>query len=286
MIKKIFLLLLPLFLVACSNLPKYVAMDSRTKSSLGEVGILSVIPQDEIIVVAANPGVTAAMGGGLIGALIDSQIAKNRQNDIQKVVEPFYAAIDDVDFRKLMWAAFAPSLHTAFDGKISEIRNTPLSMTPQERDQRIASLAPGKSFMYIGSNYSFTRDLTQLNVITSVDLWTGGRPEQVYSNVFNYRSAAVENKTAPMTAWADDGGKRYRAAIGESIREMVGMFQVDLKHPRLEGVDQGRSAPVRNVTVPIASGAYPLTITGPVLAEQGNRIIVRHADGRLYSLSR
>jgi hypothetical protein len=286
MINRLILLLLPILLSACVGMPKYVPLDQKTKSDLGEVRVLAVIPQDEIVVVAANPGVSVVLGGGLLGALIDSQIAKNRQNEIQKVIEPFYASIDDVDYRKLMSEEFTPHLRTAFEGKIAEVTFTPLFLTQREREQQVAALAPGKSLMYVSVIYFFSHNLTHFNAIMSVNLWTGGKPEPVYSNKFNYRSAQLADRTAPMQAWADAGGKLYRSAVTESISEIANMLLADLKYPRIEGVDRGLPDPAPSTSAQTTPSAQAFNIPGPVLATKGSRMIVRETDGSLFSFTR
>ncbi|NHZ90925.1 hypothetical protein F2P45_18135 [Massilia sp. CCM 8733] len=69
--------------------PTRVALDPAAKE----------LTQDEIIVRAEAFGAGAALGGGLIGAFIGSKVAESRQNTIHGTLAPFYASVDDYDFR-------------------------------------------------------------------------------------------------------------------------------------------------------------------------------------------
>jgi hypothetical protein len=287
MTKNIFLLLL-LPLAGCITVPQYVAMDSSTKDNLKTIKVVTAVQQDEIIVVAENPGASAAMGGGLIGALIDSHIAKGRQVELQATIDPLYAAIDDVDFRKELWASLAPQLQALYPERITEIKTTAVVMTRNQKDELVAKLPAGSALMYLSTSYSFTPDFSALKVATSVDLWASNSKDKenkpVYSNVFFYLSAPVRGGMA-INAWAKDGGKEYRAAVRESIAETLKMLQLDLKYPRINQVDQGLAAGTKSLSIRPASTPQFL-ISGPALDDQPTRVVLRNTDGRLYSITR
>ena len=56
-----------------------------------------IIPSDEIIVRSEPSNISAAMGGGLIPALIDASITASRQTKLEEVSNPFYTETSDID---------------------------------------------------------------------------------------------------------------------------------------------------------------------------------------------
>ena len=77
---------LALVLGACAS-PTRVAFDPALRQKLVEVQVLDVLPQDEVIVRAPAAGASLALGGGLIGAVIDSKIGESRQNELRATLE-------------------------------------------------------------------------------------------------------------------------------------------------------------------------------------------------------
>lgn len=286
MIRRLCTLLAPSLLAGCISLPTYVPLAPEARSSLGDVRATSLIVQDEVIVVAQNPGVSRAMGGGLIAAVIDSNIAKGRQSEIQARIEPFYESVDDIDFRKEFWSAVVPYLKGSYPVKIGEVRTTALGITRAELDKIKESLAPGTGFMLVGTSYRFTPDYSQLNIATAVNIWRAGQKDPAYSNIFTYQSRAVSIEDGdPLRQWGADAGKRYREAIGEGVAEVVKMMRLDMQYPRLADGQQAAGFNTVSLQHVNALGAKA-ELSGPALEEQPRRVIVRNQQGRLFSLPR
>jgi hypothetical protein len=274
-------------LAGCIAMPAYVPLDPGVQRGLKDMRITSAIAQDEIYLSAASPGVTAAAGGGLLAAVIESQIAKGRQDEIQAIVEPFYAAIDDVDFRRTFWAAVVPELQRLYAGRIAELKTTAAPLSMRERLMVLpGSLPAGRTFMYLGTQYLFSPDFSRVNVSTTVDLWRGGDKEPLYSNVFVYQSAPVAaTGNGAIKLWSADGGILYRALVAEGAAETAKMLRLDAAHPRVKGVDQGLPKGAPSMDARKASPGFP-AVSGPLLDNRPSRVVVRNTDGRLYSLPR
>ena len=256
------LALLPL--AGCIAMPQYVPLDPGVRTGLRDIRAVSVIYQDEILLSATSPGVAAAAGGGLLAALAESQIAKGRQSEIQAIIEPFYASVDDVDFRKAFWAAVVPELRRQYAGKALDLKTTAAVINMAERSKLVSALPVGKAFLYLATRYSFTPDFSRLDVVTSIDLWRGGQPDPAYSNVFNYQSAGIgATGTGAIALWSRENASRYRALLDEGVAETVRMLRLDAQFPRAKGAEQRK-----------------------VLEQQASRMVVRNPDGRLHSLPR
>ena len=105
-------------LVSVRRTPR-LALEPATKQKLNEVKVLSVLPQDEVIVRAETYGASAALGGGLIGAMIDSKVAEGRQNTVQGMMASFYGSVDDFDYRPSFQKALSATLSTHMPGKFA-----------------------------------------------------------------------------------------------------------------------------------------------------------------------
>ena len=292
MIRNILRALALLALGGCVQIPVYVPLDAAVRASLKEIRVVSAIPQDEIYLSAASPGVAAAAGGGLLAAVIESQIAKSRQDAIQATIGPFYAAIDDIDFRKDYWKAVLPELGKLFPGAALEVKTTAAQMMLAERNKLVEALPAGKGLIYLSTRYSFTPDFSRLDVITSIDAWRGGRqasadrPEPAYSNVLFYQSAPVAaTGNDAIRIWGRDEAKLYRAALAEGMAETTRMMRLDAEHARIKGVDQKMPGSTRSVEARKAAPGMA-AVTGPVLEESPARWVIRNNDGRLHSLAR
>ena len=282
------LLLLPLG--GCLSMPKYVPLDPVEQKDLKQIRAQSSISQDEIIVVARNSNVSAAMGGGLLGALIDSSIAKNRQKGIQDTIEPFYAATDDVDFRKDFWAALLSTLKQSYPVKVTDVKTSPLVLTRAEHEKLLAELPPGDGYSYVGTRYTFTPDYSRLEIYTGIDIWRAGKPEPIYSNLFHYQSKPVPAGIDPMKLWSENNGRLYRETVAEGIGETMKMLKLDMQFPQQPASGTGTAtAPTaaKTVTLKKLGLAGPIDVTGNTLDEQTTRVVLRNAaDGRLLSLPR
>jgi hypothetical protein len=269
---------LGLALTACGTAPTRIAFEPAVKQKLAEVKVLSALPQDEIIVHAEAFGATAAMGGGLIGAFIDSKVAESRQNTIQNSMDPFYAAVDDFDFRARFERALAAEIGGNRAIKFAAVENLSQGMLRADVDARIAALGAGGGLMQMYTSYTFTGDFRRLILTTRVELKLPGADKPAFANHFFYQSTPVGNGGAEsILAWSQNNGERYRTTADEAIQQMMQMFQIDLAASAADAT----TAPKVSLTM---AGPAPITITGPVLASKLGRTILRHTDGRMYSL--
>lgn len=289
MIRKFTTLALVAGLAACGTAPKYVPLAASAKSSMTSIEVRNAFPQDEVFVVAKNPGVSAALGGGLLGALIDSQVADSRQKDLQSVIEPFYAAVDDVDYRTEFWAAMEPRVKQSFSGQIGSMKANPAMLDLGDVKKAKESLQSGQGLLFLHTRYEFTDDYKYLVTKTAVNLWSGTSKDPIFSNIYSYESKPSSG--AGISAWSDKQGKAYREAVQEGAREIAHMLTLDLTYQRIEGKDTGLAQPAETLTLeghqvfsPVGSGK-PVQVSGPVLDKQAERVVIRDAEGRLWSLA-
>ena len=88
-----------LLLGACAA-PMRSSLTPEQRAKITELTAHVIVVQDEVITAVQASNVSAGLGGGLIGAIIDSKVTNSRVNESQQALGPFYAAIEDVDYRK------------------------------------------------------------------------------------------------------------------------------------------------------------------------------------------
>ncbi len=279
MLKKI----IPIFIVtlitsACGILNR-VPLDPVNAQKITEVHAESSIWQDEIIVRAPSAGVSRALGGGLIGALIDSKIAESRQGKIQKVIEPFYASIDGVDFRNLFWNSLETTLKDNFALKVDNLKKRPMVFSSADTNEKKLALTSHTGYMQVTTSYTLTQDFSRLNIVTGIDLWQAGAEKPIYSNLLYYQSSPVGNGgNESIGTWAANNADAYQKAISEGISQTMKMLKIDIVATAVE------SPQAKTVLLKKMDGPTPIEIKGVLLDEQNNRAIARNVDGRLYSL--
>jgi len=268
-----------LLLTACSSAPTRIAFEPGTRQALTEVKVLSILSQDEIVVRADPVGVAPALGGGLIGAIIDSKIGEIRQNTLQETLAPFYAAIDDYDFR----THFERTLESTLAGnplvKFSPLERRTLPLLLKDSTARIATLQAKSGQMLVHTIYAFTVDFTRLNVITYAEIKVPGSEAPVFMNTYFYQSRPIgAGGSDSIKHWSNSKGKEYRTTLDEAAQEMSRMLQADLA---AGATDSPGSA---SASMEKIDGVLKQIISGPVLASSTSRKIIRHSTGEIYSL--
>lgn len=271
--------LLAMLLSACSAPPQRIAMTPAVKQKLAEVKILSLVPQDEMIVRAEAFGASAALGGGLIGAVIDSKVAESRQNTLQDVMAPFYQAVDDYDFRTRYERALGSALLNDTGFKFAALESTTVPPMVKDLTDRVSNMPANTSLMFVRTSYTFTADFTRINMLTYVEMKMPGSDEPVFKNSFLYQSQPVGNGGPDsVKQWAGNMGASYRAFMDEGAAETIKMLQFDLAAPLAE------TKPAPTVSIDVVNGTTKTNVTGPVLVSSAARTVVRHPEGNVFSL--
>lgn len=279
MFKVIMASALALLLSACGSMPSRIALDPTTKHKIKEVNIINVLSQDEVIVRAESFGATMALGGGLIGAIIDSKVAEGRQNTIQETIAPFYAAVDSYDFRTHFERSLGNSLLNNAAIKFSQIESTGLIPLLQDMSARTNKLKADSGQMYIRTSYTFTSDFTRINVDTYVELRVPGSETPVFKNNFFYQSKTAGTGGADsIKIWSDKMGETYRATMNEATEEITKMLQLDLAASATD------PQPLQPIVIAKIDGATKNNISGNLLASSADRKILRNNQGNVYSL--
>lgn len=265
-----------LVLSGCGSMATRIHLDPVAKQKLGEVQVLNVVAQDEIVMRAESIG---GAGGGLIGAVIASKVDEGRQNTIQDLMSPFYASVDNYDFRPRLSEAIAGVLGEGAPANFKPVEQATV-LSPADLSARQRALTGQQGLMNINTSYTFTPDYRNLMVTTRAGMGMAGAEQQAYLNTFYYVSSAVGTGGADsLKAWSENQGLRYREAANDAAKQVATMLKLDLAAGPTD------AAGLPTIAMPVING----WIGGagkqvPVLQLQGGRSIVRQLNGHLYSV--
>jgi hypothetical protein len=223
--------------------------------------------------------VSVATGGGLIGAMIDSSITNERVKESQKLMGPFYASIEDVDFRKEFNETITREL-TRYPIKTREVVTTPRMVGMSDLNQMRAQLPPGHALLLIVPRYSLTMDFRSLDADAFVTIWDKGEGNTpIQRGVLRYQSKLVgTGGKVSMDMWSADNAALFRNTLRESVTELTNLILMDAD------VVATPAKPDEMKTFTLNTGLQQAEIKGRSLKEVANRVIVLGEDGKLYSL--
>lgn len=272
------LLLLSLLLGACAT-PMRVSLNTEQRAKLGGLKARVIVVQDEVIAAVQPSQVSVATGGGLIGAMIDSSITNERVKESQKLMGPFYASIEDVDFRKEFNETITREL-TRYPIKMGEIVTTPRMLTMAELNRMRAELPPRHALLLIIPRYSLTMDFRTLDAEAFVTIWEKGEGNTpIQRGVLSYQSKLVgTGGKVSMEMWGADNAALFRSTLRESVTELTNLILMDADVV----ATPAKSDEIRIFT--LNTGLQQAEIKGRSLKEVANRVIVLGEDGKLYSL--
>jgi hypothetical protein len=272
------LLVLPLLLGACAT-PMRVSLNTEQRAKLGELKARVIVVQDEVVAAVQPSQVSVATGGGLIGAMIDSSITNERVKESQKLMGPFYASIEDVDFRKEFNETITREL-TRYPIKTREVVTTPRMVAMAELNQMRAQLPPGHALLLIVPRYSLTMDFRSLDADAFVTIWDKGEGNSpIQRGVLRYQSKLVgTGGKVSMDMWSADNAALFRSTLRESVTELTNLILMDAD------VGATPAKPDEMKTFTLNTGLQQAEIKGRSLKEVADRVIVLGEDGKLYSL--
>lgn len=268
-------------LAGCAGVTR-VPLDKNVSANFNQVNTQISIPADELIVRAKPSNVSAALGGGLIPALIDASVTSSRQTELEVIANPFYEKTDALDFRSL----FSESFKTAFNDQSLlpklhfSVSSKGISKTALE--ERKAKLTPGEAFMGMRIWYEFTPDTRSVVVGAGTVIVTAGGTDQSYKNAFMYISKPIEGEQ-PLSAWAENDGQALSQVFAESAQEIARMLKQDLEAPSNEELFASLASNEKiKYTIP---SFMPIPVKGFIVEQTDQRKIFRAESGELFSIS-
>ena len=269
-------------LSACSVVPMRISLAPQQRAAISELKAHVIVVQDEVIAAVQPSNVSMATGGGLIGAMIDSSITNSRVKASQEVLGPFYAQIEDVDYRKEFNEAIGRSL-ARYPIKVAGFTTTPRALSMDDLKRMRNQLAPGQALLVVYPRYFLTMDFRTLDAESVVTMWTkdGDDRVPVQRAVLYYQSSPVgSGGQDSVTLWGAQNAATFRATLRESIAETIDLFLLDLE---LDSAAVAAKAPAAQ-TFGFNTGASQGTIQARLVKEDARRVTVLGVDNKLYSL--
>jgi hypothetical protein len=271
-----FLLALSVLLLgACAQFHRPLTAVQRSK--IQEVDVRVVVAQESFMFSAQAPGVSAATGGGLIGALIDSSVQQSRQKDMSAEVQAIVGPLLDYDYRVEAGQATSALLAepSSFPLKIRSVQVLASSPAKTEQEARIAATRAGPAYMVLLTQYALEPGLGAFTTRTSAILWQDGNKEPSYRNaaIFQTPIGGGTRHTVIRRLTANDG-QVLRSVMRDSMAQTLHVVAMDIAG--------ARSGAVRSSRFDV-NGSW-VTLAGQSLDEQPGRVVFRDQDGALYSV--
>ncbi|MFL9876107.1 hypothetical protein [Paraburkholderia megapolitana] len=259
------------------------SLTPEQRGKITELTAYVVVVQDEVIAAVHPSNVSAALGGGLIGAIIDVNVTNYRVNESQEALGPFYAAIEDVDYRKEFDDSIERGL-AAYPIKVGKFTTTPRALSDDKLAQLRNDLQPGQALLVIIPQYSLSMDFRSFDSESVVTVWlkSDASNSRIPSQrgVLHYQSAPIgPGGKESLAQWGAQNATAFRDAMRESISENIRMVMLDIDVGSMTSEQrQDLKSFVFN------TGAGDGKIKGNVLKAGNGRVILLGTDEKIYSL--
>lgn len=294
--------LLAAALAGCASVPSVLPVDQRDVP-VGRDLVVSV-PQPEIIADINASNLSAAGGGGLLLALIDSGINQSRASKAEQAIADLRDALGDYDFTRLSQDMVQSAM-----GELDwmQVQRTRLTTSPLDRDVVLEHLdsSPLPQVVFVDSRYSMAPDFDRLSVewvvtIVPTAIPAGKAPESraaasnfAYNQRFSCQVSSPLPEDAALAAqlWGANQGAEARSAAETCLVRLGEMVRVSLS------LTADEYAAIRKAER-VASGVLPSGMRGRLVRETpygvmaindlqqwvyvlkpGNRIAVRTEGG-------
>jgi hypothetical protein len=290
------------------------ALTAENRTRVRDVEVQVLMPQETVIFSADSPNVSAAMGGGLIPALIDASVQRSRQEAMSAEMAVFLDRLVDIDFRGEGKAALADGT-SSFALKVSNAEVLARIPTRTALDARIAKTKGGSAFMRVLVYYSLDPKSLTLTTRSHAQMWQDGVAERSYAGSFIYQEAAP-------AALAGAAPGAEAAAVRDMMRRAVlqtlRMASLDINQPmpstpgassasgasstsrtsstaRTSGTHSASNTSTSNTSSAsraadarpqymFAMGGSRVALAGELLASDGDRVVFRDKGGVLFSV--
>jgi hypothetical protein len=266
-------------LAACA-VPMRITLTPQQRAGITELKAHVVVVQDEVIAAVQPSTISMATGGGLLFAAIDSSITNSRVKASQEVLGPFYATIEDVDYRQEFNEAIRGSL-AKYPIKVTQFTTTPRALNNAQLKRLRNELQPGQALLVVYPRYFLTMDFRSLDSESIVTMWIKGGDDRlpVQRGVLHYQSQPVGTGGKESVAlWSEQNAAPFRAALRESIAETIDMVLLDFD------LTATPAAAAQPRAFAFNTGAQEIQIKGQVVKETPNRTTLLGDDKKIYSL--
>jgi hypothetical protein len=232
----------------------------------------------------------APSGGGLIGAIIGAAIADAIiNNQVQQRLERatlampvIMDAVKDFDFREEFWQRLGARLESETRFMIADDEYLKAERGHIEVPEQVGRV-PVDAVLDLDTSYYLSSDLRVLVMRTSVLLQSRDLSTTYHRAVYAYDTppVATEGYEVAARAWAANDGAAFRAALIEGAEQTLDMLYGDML-----GKERYNPTTTQEVKVSDFGRSSSGRVLGTLVARDGERSIVRAANGNLFSSAR
>ena len=285
--KKLIFLFIALSLNACVSL--HVPIDQKTRSSIQEVEVYSVVIQDEIspaVKVASSTNTGNAIGGLLgmaIAANVDAAKNKARNRSAAELIEPFWNATLDVDYRSLAAPKVNSAVEKLFDPGNPDERSAYAVYSKEELREHVQALKPNSALVYIVHDYGFVDDYQRLRTGVRVLVYepksaSESSVKPAYMRNFLYESGNVgSGNQNSIDLWLADDARLYKDKLGEGLDNILEIVVYDIG-------GQGDSCKTKgSVDAEVAPSYKTMPVKGTLWRVSDTFSVVETSNGIVYA---
>ncbi len=272
-----------LALQGCVSGVTHTPLNPQNAASIKQANLYNLVIQDEIRPAVDISNVSGALGGGLIGAVIDSSINKSRNRSAQEVMAGFYGATDDFDFRQLQSADLNSAVASVLPLKVKEAPAEFILLNNTEQNKRIAALGEGEAMVYTSTFYSFVDQSREFVTESVVFIYTkpakpSKNPKPIYFNRFVYVSGTKgTGGDTSIAQWSENNAKAFREEMAKSTSAIGEMIAMDIK----SHTNMYCGKPVK---AGLIYGGQKIQGNATLVSEKGGANWVQDASGAIYSV--
>ncbi len=283
-----------LVVVAGCTTTTHVPMSDDARSQIESTDVVVGLQQQEIYAEINHSHVSAATGGGLIGALIEAMVDTASAQAAERFVEPVRNALLNYDFGDELAAALRKDLNR-LSWLNTQSFETYYGLNSTKEAEAIER-SNSDMLIVADSRYFLNPAFDTLKVMTSVRVHPKDgelvaiakeaapdlqRP-LLYRNEFAYTRklpVSVSNREEATEAWVASEGAMIRQALSEGVSTTAAMMALDLDVARATYAEHSSQVEERQ------RKSYD-GVTGTVLTDGPDLILMRLQDGTLYAASK
>jgi hypothetical protein len=285
--------------------PNRLPLNPAHKTGVGTAQTTVCLAQQEIGTDITRSNITAVTGGGLLFALVDAGIENSRAKKAEKHVTPVRDTLIGYNLGEVLNASLKKQLATCDWLKMGTF-NVQQVPTLAGLESWIKT-AEGDCLLLVDAQYRFTPQFDAIAVSARISLHPrkgslvgAAKVHQrlaplVYYNAFSATFRMTDWPGQALAAedavkrWAEDGGKRARAALNLGADEIARMLAFDLEQPGTVGnalYKAPAGAPKYDGALPLPGASTALVVSGHKVYEDNARKWLRFPTGELASIGK
>ncbi len=225
----------------------YIPLAESYKNQIISSDFVILQTQKEIMAEVKKSNVSMAMGGGLIGALIDASIEKSRATDAEALIQPIRNHLLNYKFEEEIHQELTQVLKNT-----SWFNMKSLKLVQGENDKQLEQLLSSTSSEAVGiikPTYALVLKFSALKVRIELSLYPASQSTKnqenqeekeiipLYKTIVEHLYSlpnSMQNQEENAKLWAANQGQQIKLGLGESIKESIKKLNSELQNPSKE----------------------------------------------------